>query len=217
MKHKKQIIDEQKQPQSPKSSKGVLSALANVLLTVVERLEVPTYLFVIGIGVLIVIALVISATSKSFTPLFVTIGALTALALGALGVRILITRTNTVEPSLKPQNPETLTQPEPAIIPSIDQSRTTKSEETQMDSNEVKPATHKSDEPDTKVLLGYLEQKFLMQDLRRICFQMGWEWDNLPGEAKTEKIISLVTRADKRERLPDLVAEMRKIYPTFDC
>ncbi len=71
--------------------------------------------------------------------------------------------------------------------------------------------------PDPKALLQCLETRFLMPDLKKICFILGVDWDNLRGDNKTEKIISLIEFFKTRERVPDLVAMMQEVHPGLEC
>ncbi len=70
------------------------------------------------------------------------------------------------------------------------------------------------------LLLHCLEERFLLQDLKKVYFLIGIGWNDLVGEAagRAEKAMALIEYADKhRERLPDLIRAMWETYPGLKC
>ena len=78
------------------------------------------------------------------------------------------------------------------------------------------PSSPASVPPTAKVLLKYLEEKFLMQNLKKICFLMDVEWGNLEGGTKIEKIISLIEFAKTRGQISQLWLLMQNINPNLN-
>jgi len=87
----------QDSPERRQPSRGTLTALFEPLSAVVQRLRKQSFLFVVGVGILIVIAFTASWVLETFTPLYVTIIALVVLTLAALGAETAMSRL-----SLKP-------------------------------------------------------------------------------------------------------------------
>ena len=56
----------------------------------------------------------------------------------------------------------------------------------------------------------WAEERFSIEDLKVLCFDLGIEYENLPGETKSLKIVSLLTFAERKGRLPDLIAKFRQ-------
>ena len=50
-----------------------------------------------------------------------------------------------------------------------------------------------------------LAQRFSLEDLRTLCFDLGVDAETLPGEGKEAKARELVAYLDNRKRIPDLV------------
>jgi hypothetical protein len=55
-------------------------------------------------------------------------------------------------------------------------------------------------------LHGILTERFSLEDLRTLCFQLGVDWDNLPGRGKGVMARELLRFLKHRERLADLVS-----------
>src|SRR4029453_4379083 len=50
-----------------------------------------------------------------------------------------------------------------------------------------------------------LDQWFGDEDLRTLCFDLGIDYDDLPGRAKADKARELLSELDRRGRIPELV------------
>lgn len=50
-------------------------------------------------------------------------------------------------------------------------------------------------------------------ELRTLCFDLGVDYDDLPGEAKVDKARELVSYMERRNRIPELVAMGRRLRP----
>ena len=59
----------------------------------------------------------------------------------------------------------------------------------------------------------WVEERFGIEDLKVLCFDLGIEYENLPGETKSLKIVSLLTFAERKGRLPDLIAKFHQERP----
>ena len=59
-----------------------------------------------------------------------------------------------------------------------------------------------------------LNDKFAPYELKDICWQLGIDYDNLPGAAKLEKARELVEYLDNRDRIPDLVSLGKRERPS---
>ena len=58
-----------------------------------------------------------------------------------------------------------------------------------------------------------LEEFFDLAELHTLCFDLGVDFENLPGDTKSEKVIALIEHLDHRERLPELVAAYKRDRP----
>jgi hypothetical protein len=50
-------------------------------------------------------------------------------------------------------------------------------------------------------------------ELRTLMFDLGWDYEDLPGSGKADKARELVALAERRQRLPELVAQIKKERP----
>ncbi len=64
-----------------------------------------------------------------------------------------------------------------------------------------------------------LQHKFLPADLKQIYFRLDIGWDDLIGgiAGKAEKVMALIEYVKTRERMPELVMAMWKVYPGLKC
>jgi hypothetical protein len=58
-----------------------------------------------------------------------------------------------------------------------------------------------------------LSSRFDFEELRTFCFDMNVDFDSLPGEGKAAKARELVAYMQRRGRLPELVAAIRRTRP----
>jgi len=58
-----------------------------------------------------------------------------------------------------------------------------------------------------------LAEQFSREDLRTLCFDLGGEYDDLPGEGRAAKARELLTHVARRDRLADLVAAAKRLRP----
>ena len=58
-----------------------------------------------------------------------------------------------------------------------------------------------------------LVKRFSDGEIRTLCFDLGVEYDDLPGSGKADKARELVDCMDRHERLPDLVRVGRQSRP----
>ena len=56
----------------------------------------------------------------------------------------------------------------------------------------------------------WAEERLSIEDLKVLCFDLGIEYENLQGETKSLKIVSLLTFAERKGGLPDLIARFRQ-------
>lgn len=59
-------------------------------------------------------------------------------------------------------------------------------------------------------LHGVLESRFNLEELRTLCFELGVDYDSLPGEGKSAKARELITHLERRNELDRLVALVRR-------
>jgi hypothetical protein len=60
-----------------------------------------------------------------------------------------------------------------------------------------------------------ITEHFDLEELRDLCFNLGIDFDDLRGEGKTAKARELVLYAQRRDRLNDLVIELKRLRPTL--
>ena len=58
-----------------------------------------------------------------------------------------------------------------------------------------------------------LERVFSLQELATLCFDLGMDFESLPGSDKAVKARELVTYLERRGRIPDLIALCRARRP----
>ena len=58
-----------------------------------------------------------------------------------------------------------------------------------------------------------LDQRFDEGELRTLCFDLGVDYDNLPGQSKSDRARELVLHCERRDCVPELVATGRKLRP----
>ena len=58
-----------------------------------------------------------------------------------------------------------------------------------------------------------MSQAFNLDDLRTLCFDLGIEYEDLAGETKQAKIISLIEYTQRHNRLPHLLETLAKVRP----
>jgi len=61
-----------------------------------------------------------------------------------------------------------------------------------------------------------IDEHFSEEELRTLCFDLGVDYDNLPGRAKVDKARELVAHFDRCERIPELTAALARQRPTLD-
>ncbi len=60
-------------------------------------------------------------------------------------------------------------------------------------------------------LLAFLTDRFDLEELRTLCFDLGIDYDDLPAEGKSGKARELVRRAERRSQLARLAATARRL------
>ena len=58
-----------------------------------------------------------------------------------------------------------------------------------------------------------LERTFSLEELATLCFDLGLDFESLPGSDKAGKARELVTYLERRGRIPDLIAVCRARRP----
>lgn len=58
-----------------------------------------------------------------------------------------------------------------------------------------------------------LNKHFDLQELRELLFDLGIEYDNIPGRSKIEKIVELINKLDKHDQLTQLVERCKHVRP----
>lgn len=58
-----------------------------------------------------------------------------------------------------------------------------------------------------------LDKYFSLGELRMLCFDLHIDYENLEGDSKNAKIISLILFCQRRHRLPELLNEIQKLRP----
>jgi hypothetical protein len=73
--------------------------------------------------------------------------------------------------------------------------------------------------PTPQDLLACFETKFRAQDLKKVYFLLGIEYDELLGSVagKNEKAMALIEYCQKRSRVADLYLRMQEVYPELEC
>ena len=56
-----------------------------------------------------------------------------------------------------------------------------------------------------------LDTRFSAQELRTLCFDLGIEYEDLPGEGRASRARELVAFFERRERIPELVRAIQAI------
>ncbi|MDX1616641.1 MAG: hypothetical protein R3300_20200 [Candidatus Promineifilaceae bacterium] len=70
--------------------------------------------------------------------------------------------------------------------------------------------------PDQVKLRNLLRDSFSEDDLRDLCFDLGLDYDNLPGDGKAAKAREIVIYFGRRQRLPDLAEHLGRTRPDLD-
>jgi hypothetical protein len=60
-----------------------------------------------------------------------------------------------------------------------------------------------------------LAAHFSVEELRTLCFDLGVDYDDLPGEGKTSKARELIGYLERHDRIPDLVELGKKKHPAL--
>jgi len=58
-----------------------------------------------------------------------------------------------------------------------------------------------------------VDKYFSLGELRMLCFDLDIDYENLEGDSKSAKIISLILFCQRRHRLPELLNEVQKLRP----
>jgi hypothetical protein len=58
-----------------------------------------------------------------------------------------------------------------------------------------------------------LAERFDEGELRTLCFDLGIEYDDLPGKGRADKARELVAYLERRDRIPDLIEIGERIRP----
>ena len=58
-----------------------------------------------------------------------------------------------------------------------------------------------------------LSRFFSLEELRTLCFDLNIDFENLKGESKEAKILSLIQFCQRRHKLPELLSEIQKLRP----
>ena len=58
-----------------------------------------------------------------------------------------------------------------------------------------------------------LVRRFSVDELRTLCFDLGLEYGELPGEGKEGKVRELVAFLGRRDRIPELEEKARRLRP----
>jgi hypothetical protein len=58
-----------------------------------------------------------------------------------------------------------------------------------------------------------LSSRFDLEELRALCFDLGRDWDDLGGDTKGRKALELIGYMQRHDRLPELVAAIRRKRP----
>jgi hypothetical protein len=74
-------------------------------------------------------------------------------------------------------------------------------------------SSHQPQRVEAGDLYAILDTRFDMEELRTLCFQLSVDFDNLRGEGKSSKVRELIKYLERRDRLPNLFPEMKKLRP----
>ncbi len=58
-----------------------------------------------------------------------------------------------------------------------------------------------------------LIEYFNDEELRDLLFEMNWDYENLPGTGKSGKARELIAMAERHQRLPELIAHIKRLRP----
>ena len=58
-----------------------------------------------------------------------------------------------------------------------------------------------------------LDEHFNEDELRMLVAEVGFEWEHLHGDARAARALDLVEAMDRRGRINDLIAAMRRLRP----
>jgi len=72
------------------------------------------------------------------------------------------------------------------------------------------------DPPQKMALWHALRDRTNAEDLRNLCFMLGFDYDMLPGDSRTGKARELVTHFDRREDLETLAAALHQLRPDIE-
>ena len=70
-----------------------------------------------------------------------------------------------------------------------------------------------STRPELISLSHLLEQYFNLDELAALCFRLGINFENLPGQTLTNKVLALIRYCERHKRLPDLIQACRAQRP----
>jgi tetratricopeptide (TPR) repeat protein len=77
----------------------------------------------------------------------------------------------------------------------------------------AKSENHSNEARDKKELLELIDQGMNISELQELCFVLGLDWDNLSGETKNAKAISLIEHFANRKDITRLREEIAKLRP----
>jgi hypothetical protein len=55
--------------------------------------------------------------------------------------------------------------------------------------------------------------RFSEGELRALCFDLGVDYNNLPGQGRSDKVIELISFLERRRRIPELVNVLKQLRP----
>jgi hypothetical protein len=61
-----------------------------------------------------------------------------------------------------------------------------------------------------------LVKRFSVEELRTLCFDLGLEYDGLPGDGKEAKARELVAYLERRDRIPELEEKSKRLRPDLE-
>jgi len=70
--------------------------------------------------------------------------------------------------------------------------------------------------PQQEILTGLrktIDKRFNEGELRTLCFDLGVDYDGLPGQGKVDKARELVSFLERRDRIPELVETGKQLRP----
>jgi hypothetical protein len=62
-------------------------------------------------------------------------------------------------------------------------------------------------------LLDFMDQRFSLADIRRLCYDLSVACEHLRGETKPDKIIGLIQTLQRHGRLPELITSLEHYRP----